>query len=565
MLSTVQKIIADSLAPAGVSADEVVVRAGGKNAHFSVLLAKMAATTGKSPAEIFAGMAMPENKVVDKVVLSGAYINVWVTNDFVKQWFAEWYKTGMTRKSNGKKVLLEWVSANPTGPIHLGHARGAFLGEALARIMTAAGYDVCREYYVNDFGNQVEVLGRTMNKRIRQLHGETVELEKGEYPGEYLLDAAKEFMLLMDKPFPLGNPKAEKGAQDFAVQYCLKMIRNALEAVGIKHDSYVSEAEFHSDGAVKAIVEEYVKLGATYEAAEAKNHEIVRREGSKSAEHADDQEGGTFLKTSEHGDAEDRIILRADGTPVYLTADLAYHKNKYDRGFDRIVSVFGADHAGHIPRLKAGMALLGLDPNKLETVLVQMVAVNKMNEEGQKEKMSFSKRAGQVYGMDDLVEAIGADAARLYFASRKADTQMVIDLDKVAVKDSHNTTFYLQYAHARCSGVLRKARENDIAVPKELHKKMIDSLVEPEEIALILQIDQFSEALHSAAEKLSPVILNTYFQELAGQFHSYYVKHQVINMTDHSLTHARLSLVAAIKDLFAIGLGLFGAGAPETM
>lgn len=566
MLSTINGLILQALTLAGANEGEASVRTGGKNAHYSVLLSKIVIKSGKTLDEVYEIFLanLPANEVFEKTALSGQYINLWLKNSFVQKWFGEFLCHGLQITPNNKKVLLEWVSANPTGPIHLGHARGAFLGEAIARILAAAGYDVTREYYINDHGNQIEVLGRTTVKRIKQLRGEEVILEEGEYPGQYLVDIAKK--LLEEHPDVLENiEKHQAFVANYAAQKCLQMIKQALAEVGIHHTSYVSEASLHASGAVQNIVDEYVKLGATYEAEQAKNHDNIRREGSNSAKHAGDQEGGLFLKTSEHGDSEDRIILRADKTPVYLTADLAYHKHKYERGFDRIVSIFGADHAGHIPRLRAGMTLLGLDETKLETILVQMVAVNQTTEAGLVERMSFSKRAGKVQAMDDLVNDIGADAARLYFASRKADTQMVVDLDKVAKKDAHNTTFYLQYAHARCSGIMRTASENNVAVPTELHANTLACLVEPEEIEIIMTLEQFGVTLQVAAAKLSPVILNTYFQELAQKFHSYYAKHHVVVLTDYATTHARLALVSTIKNVFAIGLGLFGASAPEKM
>ncbi|HVG61209.1 MAG TPA: arginine--tRNA ligase, partial [Hyalangium sp.] len=328
---------------------------------------------GKPPREIATALVkglVDKEGIVSKVEVAGpGFLNFTLKQQVIQQVAREVLRAGDAfgrrgAKSTGKRIMVEFVSANPTGPVHIGHARGAFMGDAVARLLDAAGHDVSREFYINDFGKQVETLGRTVHKRYRQLFGEQVELAEGEYPAEYVIDIAKTWRAEVGERY-LKAPESEwmQAAIDVAVRENLKSIKVSLERANIRHDVFFSEASLHAAGKVKAIAEEYKKRGVTYEAAEARREgEKVRSEDSKAAQYADRQKGGTFLMTSQYGDEEDRIILRHDGTPVYLTADLAYHREKYERGFDRIIDVFGADQAGHTPRMKAGMALLGLDP-----------------------------------------------------------------------------------------------------------------------------------------------------------------------------------------------------------
>ncbi len=492
-------------------------------------------------------------------------------------------------KSTGKKALVEFVSANPTGPVHLGHARGTFVGDAIARLLDAAGHDVTREFYINDHGKQVETLGRTVYKRYQQLaHQErvakglessaafTLELAEGEYPGEYVVEIARTWRAEVGDAF-LGVPEAVwlPKAMEVGIRENLRAIRATLEKAGVTHEVFFSEASLHASGKVRSLVDVYAARGVTYEAAEGKRREKgerVRNEESKAAQYADRQKGGTFLMTAtyqENGkyvlkDDEDRVILRADGTPVYLTADLAYHKEKFDRGFDVIVDVFGADHAGHVPRIQSGMKLLGFDPKKLQFVLVQMVRITR---DGQEVKLS--KRKGTVFELADLIDEAGADVCRFIFLMKTANAQFDFDLDAVQKQSKDNPVFYFQMGHARCASVLKKAAEKGTPFvgAEALTDAQLARLVLPEEKAMLKKMSQLSEVVTSAAEKLEPHHVLYFCQELISDFHAYFTQYRSdpIISADLEKTQGRLALVAALKQTLKSAFGILGISAPEYM
>lgn len=472
-----------------------------------------------------------------------------------------------TSPPTGKKVLVEFVSANPTGPVHIGHARGTFVGDALARLLSAAGHSVTREFYVNDYGKQVETLGRTVYKRYRELFGETITLADGEYPAAYVTDIAKAWRDAEgDRWLQAPEDAAVARAMEFGIEENLKAIRATLALARVEHDVYASEAALQRSGLVRRIVDDYRAKGAVYEGAAAVGTEAsVRREDSKAAQFEEQQLGGTFLKTSQHGDAEDRIILRQDGTPVYLTADLAYHKQKYDRGFDRMINVFGADHGGHVPRLKAGMTLLGLDASQLDVVLVQIVRLVRDGRE-----VKVSKRKGTVYELRDLIEDVGADVCRFLFLMKTANAQLEFDFALVEKQSKDNPVFYFQYGHARCAAILRKAQE--VGTPfvglEAVSEASLRRLVLPEEKALLKKMSLLPETVASAANALEPHRVLYYCQDLIADFHSYYTKYKKTERMisdDVELTQGRLALVASLKQTLQSAFAILGVDAPEQM
>lgn len=479
-------------------------------------------------------------------------------------------------KSTGRKVLVEFVSANPTGPVHIGHARGAFVGDAISRLLDAAGHDVTREFYINDFGKQVETLGRTVYKRYQQLFGAEVQLAEGEYPAEYVVDIAKAWReevgdSLLSVPESEWLPKAIA----FGMAKNLESIRATLAMANISHDVFFSERSLHDAGKVRSIVDVYKARGVTYEAAKGERREKgekVRNEESKAAQFTDKQLGGTFLRTAtyqENGkyvlkDEEDRVILRHDGTPVYLTADLAYHKEKFDRGFDLMVDVFGADHAGHVPRIQSGVKLLGFDEKKLQFVLVQIVKIVREGEE-----VKVSKRKGNVFELAELIEEAGADVCRFIFLMKTANAQFDFDLSAVEKQSKDNPVFYFQYGHARCASILRKAEEKGVAFvgAEKLTDAHLAKLVLPEEKAMLKKMSQLSDVVQSAADKLEPHHVLYFCQELIADFHSYYTKYRAdpVISDDVDKTQGRLALVAAIKHTLKSAFGILGINAPESM
>lgn len=530
---------------------------------------------GKPPRDIANAIVkglVDKEGIVSKVEVAGpGFLNFTLKPQVIQQVAPEVLRAGdafgrRAPRSTGKRIMVEFVSANPTGPVHIGHARGAFMGDAVARLLDAAGHEVTREFYINDYGKQVETLGRTVHKRYRQLFGEQVELAEGEYPAEYVIDIAETWRAEVGERY-LRAPESEwmPAAIEVAVRENLKAIKASLEKANIRHDVFFSEASLHAASKVKAIAEEYKKRGVTYEATESRREgEKVRSEDSKAAQYADRQKGGTFLMTSQYGDEEDRIILRHDGTPVYLTADLAYHREKYERGFDRIIDVFGADHAGHTPRMKAGMALLGLDPKKLEFLLVQLVRITRGGEE-----VKVSKRKGTVFELEDLIDEAGPDVCRFLFLMKTANSRFDFDLDKVKEQSKDNPVFYFQYGHARCASILKKAEEKGqkFVGLEGLTEAHLARLTLPEELAMLKKMSQLPDVVASAAERLEPHHVLYFCQELITDFHSYYTRYKTdpIISGDAEKTQGRLALVAALKQTLRSAFALLGIHAPEYM
>ncbi len=466
-----------------------------------------------------------------------------------------------------KRALIEFVSANPTGGLHLGHARGAFVGDALARLLEAAGFDVVREYYVNDTGNQIETLARTIYKRYQELFGVPITIEKGEYPGEYVKDIAQALKNLYgDRFFNKGESDWLDFLIRFGVDYNLALIRRSLETAGIKIDNWFYEHSLHESGKLEELLKKYNERHMLYEADVALGMESkVRREESKASLYAHMQEGGTFLKTSQFGDDEDRIIKRRDGRFVYLTADLAYHDDKFTRGFDLLVNVFGGDHAGHIGRIKAGMAALGHDVNKLHFVIVQIMRLIKHGKE-----VRFSKRAGEVFGLDDLIAEIGTDVARFVFLMRSPNAQFDLNLDEVAKQSNDNPIFYVQYGHARMSTILSKAvKDYGLNIDaKNFSEEDQARLSLFEEKDLILRMADFPDVVLEAAASLEPHRLIFYCQELIKAFHSYFTKYrhsEKIISDDKEKTKARLAMVYTMKLTIFNALNFLGLSAPDYM
>lgn len=530
---------------------------------------------GKPPRDIASAIVkglVDTEGIVAKVDVAGpGFLNFTLKPAVIQEVAREVLRAGdafgrRAPKSTGKRVMVEFVSANPTGPVHIGHARGAFMGDAVSRLLEAAGHEVTREFYINDYGKQVETLGRTVHKRYRQLFGEQVELIEGEYPAEYVIDIAKTWRADVGERY-LRAPESEwlPEATAVAIRENLKAIKASLEKANIRHDVFYSEASLHAAGKVKAVAEQYKARGATYEAAEARREgEKVRSEDSKAAQYAERQRGGTFLMTSQHGDDEDRVILRHDGTPVYLTADLAYHQEKYERGFDRIIDVLGADHAGHTPRIKAGMILLGMEPKKLEFLLVQIVRITRGGEE-----VKVSKRKGTVFELEDLIDEAGADVCRFLFLMKTANARFDFDLDKVKEQSKDNPVFYFQYGHARCANILKKAVEKGqpfIGV-EGLTEAHLARLTLPEEQVMLKKMSQLPDVVASAAERLEPHHVLYFCQELITDFHSYYTRYKAdpIISADPEKTQGRLALVAALKQTLRSAFALLGIQAPDYM
>lgn len=529
--------------------------------NIAMMLAK---PLGLSPREIAQKITQnfkdPEGVIASAEIAGPGFINVRLSNSSLQAVIPEILKQGANyghHAPNNQKVLVEFVSANPTGPLHLGHARPALLGDAVSRLLKAAGYEVTREFYVNDAGNQVQTLGRSIYARYCELFGQKIELAKDAYPGEYIIKIAEK-LKDQDGDIWLTREDYLPRCIEIGIAENLRDIKETLESAGIEFDSWYSEQSLHDKNAIPALIEAYRERGMLYEAAQAMGTENkVRREESKSAQYAHQQEGGTFLKTSQFGDEEDRIILRKNGTPVYLVADIAYHQEKFARGFDRLIDVFGADHSGHVPRMRACMRALGLDDKKLDFLLVQMVRMLKNGQE-----MRFSKRSGQIIELKEFIEEVGIDVVRVVFLMRSANTQFDFDLDLALKKSSENPVFYLQYGHARMATILSKAKFEGADT------QILSRLNLPEERNMLKKMAAYPEIILSAAKNLEPHRVLFYCHDLIAEFHAYFTQYrhtEKIISDDQELTQARLGLVSALKQTLFNALSTLGISAPEHM
>lgn len=436
---------------------------------------------------------------------------------------------------DGKKVQVEYISANPTGPLHIGSGRNAVIGDALANVMEAAGYEVQREYYVNDAGTQMGLFAETLYARYAQALGRSEAVPEGGYQGAYMVElgqrAAKE---LGDRLLSLPKADALKELNDIGLVYMLDSIRRDAELMGIRYDRYFSERSLYQDGTFGRVM-------------------TLLREGGYVVE----KDGAVWFTTG--GKEKDEVIIRSNGTTGYFASDIAYHYDKFVvRGFDRVIDVWGADHQGHVPRMFAMMKALGLDPQKLSIILYQLVTLKRSGE-----VVRLSKRTGDIVTLREVLEDVGADAVRYFLLSRAAESQMDFDLDLAKQQSNENPVYYIQYAHARICSIVRVAQERE----QEGKHGNLALLVHPMEQALIRSMVMLPEVVELAAQTLAPHHLAAYAQELAGHFHSFYRDCRVVSSdpAEQELTQARLELVRAAKFVLARALRLMGMSTPEQM
>ncbi len=459
---------------------------------------------------------------------------------------------GHSHIGHGKKVQVEFVSANPTGPLHIGHGRGAAVGDSLCRLLSFTGFDVRREFYVNDYGSQVENLGSSVYMRYRQLTGdeeaqlvfapkaETEGEDAGHeapnlYLGEYITDIARVFM--EDPDFmALSDEGKRTYCREEGIKMMLRQIEETLSSFGVSFDEWKSERSLYEG---RDLVAEAIE--------ELKGKGLVYEDG-----------GALWLKTTKFGDDKDRVMVRNNGQTTYFASDIAYHRDKFRRGFLEVIDVWGADHHGYIPRMKAAVAALGYDPESFKVLLVQLVNLMR---EGQPVKMS--KRSGEFVTLSEVMEEVGPDACRFTFLLRRSDSHLDFDLDLVKRQTTENPVYYVQYAHARLCSVFRQATEKGVVLPP-IGDVKLSRLDLPEEISIIKALASFPDLVEGAALTLEPHRLTYYLQELAGELHSYYFKHRIIT-DDLELTYARMYLVKAVKTVVATALKLLGVSAPESM
>ena len=443
---------------------------------------------------------------------------------------------GNTTAGQRQKVQVEFVSANPTGPLHVGHGRGAAFGSALANLMQAAGYDVQKEFYINDAGNQIDNLAASVEARYLELLGQAVTFPEDGYHGKDIVETAQRIIDNAGSRYLMMSPADRREVfKQIALDEKLLALREDLESFGVTFDEWFSERSLFEDDAVAAACRQ------------------LREKG-----HAYDKDGAFWLRSTDFGDDKDRVIIRDNGIPTYFASDIAYHDNKFRRGFETVINIWGADHHGHIPRMKAAVAALGYDPARLEVLVLQMVSLYQGGE-----LVKMSKRTGQGVTLTELIEEVGRDAARYFFIMRSLDSQLDFDLDLAKSHSNDNPVYYVQYAHARIASIFRQMAEAGIAFDSRA-KAELKLLSTPFEQDLIRKLGDYPEEVSAAARDRAPHRIARFAHELAGLFHSFYNGCRVLGV-EPELTIARLALVAATQRVLKHALSILGVDAPEKM
>jgi len=511
-------------------------------ANAALILASVAKQNPRKIAEALIAELNDEEEIIKKIQIAGpGFINFYIKDETWKQTLKkiedEEKEYGRLRIGENRKVQVEFVSANPTGPLHIGHARGAVVGDVIANIFKWAGYNVTKEYYINDAGNQMNNLGMSVYLRYRQLSGEKIKFPENCYQGEYIKDiAAAIFKNEGDKY--LDNNDEENTIRHFtdvAGRKILADIKKDLSDFGVSFDEYFHESELYKNDGVKETLKNLEKAGFVYSDGET-----------------------LWFKTTQWGDEKDRVVVRKSGEPTYFAADIAYHQNKYARGFEYIIDVWGADHHGYIPRMYAGIMALGHKKESLKIVLVQLVNLLRAGQ-----PVAMSTRSGEFVTLREVLDEVGKDAARYNFLMRRSDSHLDFDMEIAKKQSNENPVYYVQYAHARICSIIKMAQEKNIRVPnfKEIDLSL---LKEQEEMQMIKMMARFPEFLEGAVRAIEPHRLTFYLNELASVFHSYYNKNKVIS-DNGQLTDARLFLIKIIKIVLGNALTLLGVGAPEKM
>ncbi len=443
---------------------------------------------------------------------------------------------GTTDSGKGSFVQVEYVSANPTGPLHVGHGRGAAFGSALVNLLRAAGYHVQSEYYINDAGNQIDNLAASVNARYLELLGQTVQFPEDGYHGHDIIETAQRIIDKDgDKYLSMTDEKRLAVFKELALSEKLSALKEDLEAFNVRFDTWFSERTLHNSGAIAATCRMLKENGTMYE-----------------------KDGALWLKSTSFGDDKDRVVIRDNGIPTYLAADIAYHRDKFERGYDTVINIWGADHHGYICRVKAAIAAMGYNPDDLEVLILQMVSLYRNGE-----LVKMSKRTGQSVTLSELIEEVGRDAARFFFIMRSIDSQLDFDLDLAKSRSNENPVYYIQYAHARIASIFRQVQEAGIDYGDWARAKL-SLLTEEAEIDLIKKLGDYPDEVASAARERAPHRIARYVHELAGLFHTFYNQCRIIGV-DCELQVARIALVTAVQHAIRHALAILGVDAPDKM
>ena len=486
---------------------------------------------------------LPENPLVERVEVAGpGFINFFLSRSWMSGTIEHILELagdyGRSDSGGGRRVQVEFVSANPTGPLHVGHGRGAAVGDICARILSFTGWDVEREYYINDAGLQMELLGRSTQSRYFEICGRPGEVPFPEdgYKGGYIFDLARQLLDSEGERY-LDIPPGESLPffTRYANEVILEDIRKTLENFGVKFDVWFSEKSLYDGIKIPKMLETLKKNGFAFDA-----------------------DGATWFKATAFSDDKDRVLIRSNGVPTYFASDIAYHKNKYDRGFDMVIDVWGADHHGYIPRMKAAVQALGRKEEDLQILLIQFVNLHRGGQQ-----VSMSTRSGEFVTLEEVIDEVGVNATRYFFAMRRSDSHLDFDLDLAKSASTDNPVFYVQYAHARIHSIFREAAARGVAMPKPSEVDL-SLLVEPEETSLVKRLSAFPGEVEKAAADLAPHMIVFYAYDLAGDFHSFYNAHRVLGVGPE-LEGARLVLSEATRVVLANALSLLGISAPEKM
>jgi|TARA_B100001079_G_scaffold144259_1_gene123551 arginyl-tRNA synthetase len=554
MKNIIRKLISDALDKAAKSGElelsilpEILVekpkdeKFGDFSTSVSMMLAKSERKKPRDIADVLCRHLKNGDSQVSSVDIAGpGFINLKMAPSFFLTRLMKVAelgdKFGSSDAGKGKKVLLEFVSANPTGPLHVGHGRGAAVGDMLGRLLKKAGYDVSTEYYINDVGNQMNTLGRSTWSRYRELLGIKEEFSPDNYQGEYIKDIAqgiidkhgKEFL---DKQVDEVLPFFRK----YSLDSILSGIRNDLSEFGVEFDRWFNEKSLYDDQLVDTAVN-----------------------WLRDKKHIYDKDGAVWLNSSAFKDEKDRVLIKQSGEKTYFCSDIAYHKNKIDRGFEWIVDLWGADHHGYVPRMNAVLEAMGYNKDVFKVMLVQFVALKRGGE-----KVSMSTRSGEFETLSDVVKEVGVDATRFFFLMRSSDSHLDFDLELAKKESPENPVFYIQYAHARICSIFRKANDEGLSLPS-ISDIDLSPLADEEEFSLIKKILAFTETVDKSAELLEVHRIAFYLQDLVAAFHGYYSRHRVVS-EDVPLSLARLFLMDCLRTTIHNGLSVMGVSAPEQM
>ncbi|MBS4206830.1 arginine--tRNA ligase [Bacillus sp. FJAT-50079] len=550
MQSDLKTAIQDAVVQAGLATKEempeVILETpkdkshGDYSTNMAMQLARIAKKAPRMIAEQIQANLDRSKASIEKIDIAGpGFINFYLNNRYLTELVPAILEAGdeygRSNAGNQLKVQVEFVSANPTGDLHLGHARGAAVGDSLCNVLDKAGYSVSREYYINDAGNQIHNLALSVEARYFQALGLEKEMPEDGYHGKDIVEIGKKLAKEFGEQYVHMDEKERfEFFRRYGLDYEMEKLKADLEQFRVLFDVWYSETSLYENGKIDNALN------------------VLRNQG-----HIYEEDGATWFRSTTFGDDKDRVLIKNDGTYTYLTPDIAYHQDKYERGFEKLINIWGADHHGYIPRMKAAVEALGHEKDSLEVEIIQLVNLYKDGE-----RMKMSKRTGKAVTMRELIEEVGLDAVRYFFAMRSGDTHMDFDLDLAVSESNENPVYYSQYAHARICSIMRSAEEKGFTVDQNAD---LTSLSSEKTVELLKKLGEFPQVVADAAEKRIPHRITNYIFELASTFHSFYNAEKVLNEDNPEETKARLALVKAVQITLKNALALVGVSAPEKM